>query len=94
VSNKFLIKYWTHDNWDGDPEEMMWESETKPTQGELEAFLFTEIQSMKIMDAVEVYNSNLSACHQYGLCVSKSFEPDIIQQSRCDRCSVCPRKKE
>ncbi len=50
MSNKFLIKYWTHDNWDGDPEEMMWESETKPTQGELEVFLFTEIQSMKIMD--------------------------------------------
>jgi len=40
------------------------------------------------------YDDKLSACHQYGLCVNKSFEPDIIQQSRCDRCSVCPRKKE
>ncbi len=54
MSNKFLIKYWTHDNWDGDPEEMMWESETKPTQGELEAFLFTEIQSMKLEQISEM----------------------------------------
>jgi len=53
-----------------------------------------ESQDLDSLDFLYDYNEKVSACKQYGLCVSKSFEPDIIQQSKCDRCSICPRRNK
>ena len=38
------------------------------------------------------FDKKMRECHQYGLCADKSFEPDTIQKSMCDRCEVCPRR--
>lgn len=39
------------------------------------------------------YDRKLSACHQYGLCVDSSLQFGPLQEYRCQKCEICPRRK-
>ena len=45
----YKVLYWTYDNWDGDPDEVIIQLDRTPTIDDIEVFLSTEVRSIKVM---------------------------------------------
>jgi len=46
----YIVNYWTFDNWDGDPDSMIFQSETPPTREMIEEKIWSDVQSFNFRE--------------------------------------------